>query len=89
MTDAELLAQLTPTTVIRFANLCGAVVAVNALREERLIGDARLVFAARCAGCLESYEQDRYIPAIHHPRTWAAKHAANCRALPQSETNAQ
>ena len=82
-------AQLTPKTVVRFPNLSGAIVEVGSLREDRLIGETRLVFGARCAGCLETYENSHYTTNIHHPRTWAAKHSATCRALPQPEPTDQ
>ena len=82
-------AQLTPKTIVRFPNLSGALVEVTSLREDRLIGETRLVFGARCAGCLETYENGHYTANIHHPRTWAAKHSATCRALPQPEPTDQ
>jgi hypothetical protein len=86
---ADPFAQLTPKTVVRFPNLSGALVEVRTLREEWRIGEARLVFGAGCAGCLEAYDNGRYLPGIDHPRTWAAKHSATCRALPQPEPNQQ
>jgi hypothetical protein len=65
-------AQLTPKTIVRFPNLSGAIVEVGSLREDRLIGETRLVFGARCDGCLETYENGHYMANIHHPRTCPA-----------------
>jgi hypothetical protein len=85
----DLFPELTPKAVIRFPNLSGAIVTVGSLREGSVTRDERLIYGARCAGCLDAYDHGHYLPAINDPRAWAAKHSAACRALPQPETATQ
>lgn len=74
-----------PRTVIRFPNLSGAIVTVRTERAIRY-GEPRLVFGARCAGCLDTFNDGAPVPNIKQPRAWAAAHSAACRALPQTTT---
>ena len=74
-------------TAIRYPNLSGALVTVDAHREERAFGGLRLVFSARCSGCLDSYDRGALSPNLDRPRDWAAKHSAACRAMPQPKTD--
>ena len=87
MTHDDLSTGPVEKSAIRFPNLSGAIVHVISLREDRLLGAPRLVFGARCTGCLDSFERDTYLDTIVRPREWAAKHSATCRALPQPGTN--
>jgi hypothetical protein len=77
---------ITPTTtpdasakhvVIRFRGLSGAIVAVT----EATGKGSNARFTADCAGCLaHNPGGGRYLETA---RDWAAKHSAECRALPQ------
>jgi hypothetical protein len=40
---------------------------------------------AACAGCLDTYDEYNGTPYLDRVRTWANKHAGECRALPQPE----
>lgn len=65
--------------VIRYHNLGFALVTVT-----RLSGSVGH-FDARCAGCLDAYDPYHGVPLLSRVRTWANKHAGECRALAQPE----
>lgn len=65
--------------VIRYHNLGFALVTVTRVPES--IGS----FTAVCSGCLDAYDPYHGAPLLSRVRTWANKHAGECRALAQPE----
>jgi hypothetical protein len=69
--------------VIRYRNQGGAIVRVIEVKREDSNPDTwDYKFVGQCAGCLETEGSTAYPKEIVRARTWAAKHAATCHALP-------
>lgn len=74
--------------VIRFSNQMGALVTVTELPPPKFADpDAERGHQGRCSGCLDASQAytATYPDHLGNARTWANKHAAACRALPQPD----
>lgn len=71
------------TVVVRYLNLSGALVTVSHRRPQ---GTRTVGFGAECTACLDDTDSTvALIATLKDARTWANKHAAECRALPQPD----
>ena len=76
--------------VIRYRTVGGAIVRV--IEVERKTNNPDMwdfTFVGQCAGCFDTKGSTRDPLEIGPARTWAAKHASECRALPQVIGRAQ
>jgi hypothetical protein len=82
--------EATAPPLIRYPNLSGAIVRVIEVKQASTnpdVWDQR--FVGQCAGCLDSKGTTAYPENLASARTWAAKHAAACRALPPVDDESQ
>lgn len=72
------------TVVIRYANQSGALVTVShrAPRDRKPVA-----YGAECTACLDDTDSHFDVTdTLKASRDWASRHAAECRALPQPQT---
>ena len=89
-TTAPAAIEASAPPVIRYRTQGGATVRVIEVKRESSNPDTwDYKFVGQCAGCLETEGSTAYPKEIARARTWAAKHAATCHALPPVEAEAQ
>jgi hypothetical protein len=67
--------------VVKYLNLGGALVTV--LADHPADGEGPLSYWTRCTGCLATFGTGHAPETFHESRRLAARHAEECRALPQ------
>lgn len=72
--------------MIRYPNVSGAQVGVFEAQPKS--GHSVLSYRAGCVGCLDTFGSAEDPQALGSARTWAIKHSAECRALPQPDESA-
>lgn len=77
--------------IVRYLNQSGALVEITEqlTRDAYGYGGLRPQYAATCGGCLDGHAAHYAERSLTTTRTWAAKHAETCRALPQPEPTNQ